>query len=74
MMTIVYDDPCDNGSVINRCEGGLAGLQRQGVCNSFLSKMIMKCDKVFMVCVHYLSLCNMLWSPILLYRMMTRCG
>ena len=37
----------------DRCEGGLAGLQRQGVCNSFLSKMIMKCDKMFMVCARY---------------------
>ena len=35
--------------IVNRCEGGLAGLQRQGVCNSFLSKMIMKYDIVFMV-------------------------
>ncbi|XP_065910926.1 protein FAM13A-like isoform X2 [Dysidea avara] len=36
------------GPNIFRCDAGLAGLQKQGVCNSFLSKMIMKCDQVFM--------------------------
>ena len=36
-------------NIVGRCEGGLAGLQRQGVCNAFLSKMIMRHDKVFMV-------------------------
>ena len=39
-----------DGNCCCRCDAGLAGLQKQGVCNSFLSKMIMKCDQVFMVC------------------------